>query len=435
MGANVPAGPAGRLKTTRAIALRPYEVTPLWREQFGRTFTTEVMTGKYLVTGDPNMVRDVFGADPRLMLPAGSHALAPLMGDQSLFLLEPEQHARERKILMPPFHGSRMRAYEDTIRETMWRRSSDWAVGCTVRILEQARHVSAEVIVRAVFGIQQRERVEQYLKVIAHWVDTWKPMFILVPFTQKKLLGLSPWARFLRAGEALDRMLYEDIAKRRQSGARGDDILSLLLDSKYDDTTQMSDERIRAHLRSLLFAGHETTMIAIAWVLHYLHTDEKVLERTRAELCQPSTELATNPWLDAVVQEALRPKPLIIGVVRQPAEDMELGGYDVPAKTLIYVSIAMLNSDPELYPDPHAYRPERFLEKKPKPWEYAPFGGGARRCLGAAFAMLECKAVVAALLSRFRFERVGPADAATTRRNISMAPREGVPLKISKRLD
>ena len=144
-----------------------------------------------------------------------------------------------------------------------------------------------------------------------------------------------------------------------------------MLEARYEDGEVMTDKHIRDELRTLLFAGHETTMIAIAWVMHYLHTDTDALERTRTEVGSAS-ELSSNPWLEAVVQEALRPKPIIIGVVRQPARDMELGGFDVPAGTLLYVSIAMLNSDPELYPEPYVFRPERFMNRKPKPWEYAP---------------------------------------------------------------
>jgi cytochrome P450 len=210
--------------------------------------------------------------------------------------------------------------------------------------------------------------------------------------------------------------------------------LSLLLDSTYEDGSPLDDQRIRSHLRTLLFAGHETTMIAIAWVMHHLHTDEQALERTRAEIAACGGDVANNKWLEAVVNEALRPKPLIIGVARQLTEAMQLGGYDVPADARVYVAVAMLNSDPELYPDPYAFRPERFLDRSPKPWEFAPFGGGARRCLGAAFAMLEAKVVVATLLSQWRFERIGPAVAETSRRNISMGPKAGVPMKIVERL-
>jgi cytochrome P450 len=392
------------------------------------------MTGKYLVTGDPHVVRDLFSTDPQLLLPAGAQSLAPLMGNESLFLLQPSEHGRERKLLLPPFHGSRMRAYETTIADTVRRRSSAWRTGSVVRVLEQMRHVSAEVIVRAVFGVQDRARVEQYLVAVARWVDAWKPVFILVPFTQRELFGLSPWASFVRASQELDRMLDQDVAERRASGQRSDDILSLLLDSSYDDGTPISDQRIRAHLRSLLFAGHETTMIAIAWVMHHLHSSPEALDRTRDELHADPEAVLDNAWFDAVVQEALRPKPLIIGIARQPAQDLELGGFDVPAGTPVYVSIAMLNSDPELYPDPYHFRPERFLTRRPKPWEFAPFGGGARRCLGAAFATLECKVVVATLLSRFCFERTGPREAETARRNISMAPKAGVPLRVTQRL-
>jgi cytochrome P450 len=228
-------------------------------------------------------------------------------------------------------------------------------------------------------------------------------------------------------------MLYEEIGERRRSGQRGADVLSLLLDSHYDDGAPMPTDAIRDHMRSLLFAGHETTMTTIAWVMHYLHANPDALERTRAEILA-DPDLGRNHWLDAVVCESLRVKPIILGVVRKLAEDMVLGDYDAPAGTRLNVSIVMLHSDPQLYPDPDAFRPERFLEQRPKPWEYAPFGGGRHRCLGATFAQFEAKVVVATLLRHFRFELAGPHEPEVIRRNLSMAPRGGIPLRVVERL-
>ncbi len=433
MGSTPPQGPRGRFFTTLATARDPYGSTERWRAEFGRTFRSHVMTGEYVVTGEPEVVRDVFRTDPGFLLPTGE-VLEPLLGTRSLFSLDPAEHARERKLLMPPFHGSRMRAYAGTVRATAERRSSGWTPGTTVRALDECRSISAEVIVRAVFGVQDEERVGRYLALIARWVNAWKPVFILFPFTQKKLFGLSPWARFVAAGAELDQMLEEDITERRTSGERGEDILSLLLDSTYEDGSPLTNTSIRSHLRTLLFGGHETTMIAIAWTLHFLHADPAALERTRAVIDAPLEQLMQDEWLDAVVQEAVRPRPIILGITRELGEAATLGGYDVPAGSRLFISIAMLHTDPELYPEPHRFRPERFLEKKPKPWEYLPFGGGHRRCLGAAFAQFEAKIVVATFLSLMRFELVGPKSLATVRRNLSMAPASGVPLRVTERL-
>jgi cytochrome P450 len=210
-------------------------------------------------------------------------------------------------------------------------------------------------------------------------------------------------------------------------------VLSLLLDSRYCDGASLDDEAIRSHLRSLLFAGHETTMIAIAWVMHYLHCNPGALERTRAEL-DADAALAHNTWLDAVVSESLRVKPIILGMVRKLSQPMQLGDYDAPAGVMLNLSTVMLHSDPGVYPQPNVFRPERFIEAKFKPWEYMPFGGGHRRCVGAAFAQFETKVVVATLLRHLRFEHVGAAEPRVVRRNLSMAPAGGVPLKALERL-
>jgi cytochrome P450 family 110 len=425
-----PWGPRGVLKTTLSVAREPYAATMRWREQYGRTFLTRVASGHYFVTGEPAVVRDVFRSDPSVLKPAGTQSIGPLTGPRSLFVLAPREHSRERKLLAPPFHGGRMRAYAETMRDATERCIARWRVGQDLVALREARRISAEVIVRAVFGVRDPERVETYLRQIAAWVDSWKPAFILVPLLQRELFGLSPWARFVARGRALDALIAEEIAARRASGERGDDILSLLLETTYDDGEPLTDDSLSSHLRTLLFAGHETTMIGMAWVLHYVLRDASLLERTLAVLERPFDEVLNDPWLDAVVHEALRIYPIILGVVRELDEDLELGPYRAPAGTNVWVSIAMLHSDPELYPEPLAYRPERFLARMPKPYEYAPFGGGHRRCLGAAFAELETKIAVATLLGRTVLEHRGAAEPGTVRRNLSMAPAGGVPLRV-----
>lgn len=433
MAKAVPWGPRGKLKTTYLFATRPYEAATRWREQFGRTFMTEVLSGWYLVTGEPAVIRDAFAADPNTLLPEGAAALEPMMGPSSLFLLGPGAHDRERKLLMPHFHGERIKAYEADMVDATLRRAAQWKVGEVRSLLDEARSISAEVIATTVFGVRDAERLARYLDVIARWVDSWKPLFILAPSTQLACLGLSPWDRFLRARRALDGMLNEELAERRASGERGTDVLSLLLDSHYNDGTSLDDEAIRSHLRSLLFAGHETTMIAIAWVMHYLHRDPDALERTRAEL-DADGPIAHNAWLDAVVSESLRVKPIILGVVRRLTVAMQLGDFEAHAGVMLNLSSVMLHSDPEVYPQPDVFRPERFIEGKLKPWEYMPFGGGHRRCVGAAFAQFETKVVVATLLRQLRFEHVGAAAPRVVRRNLSMAPDGGVPLQVTERL-
>lgn len=393
---------------------------------------TSVMSGRYLVTGDPQVVRDVFRADPAKLFPEGEEALRPLTGPKSLFLLEPEDHSRERKVVSPSFMGARMRAYTEVMREATERQVASLRLGEEFRALDVTRRISAEVIVRAVFGIHDPKRVAIYRDHIVEWVNAWKPMFILFPGTQRKLWGMSPWSRFVRAGDALDRLLMQDIYARRAENVRADDILSLLLEARYDDGRPLSDDSIRCHLRSLLFAGHETTMIAMAWVLHYVLRD-KALEARLLELIErPLDEVVQDAWFEAVVNEALRLYPIILGVVRGLGSHTQLGPYVAPAGTKVWVSIAMLHLDPDVFPEPNAFRPERFLERSFKPHEFAPFGGGHRRCLGASFALLETKVAVATLLKHRGLQHVGPREPGTVRRNLSMAPADGIRLRVRR---
>ena len=427
-----PPGPRGVMGSTIAMARRPYSSAQRWRDEYGRNFMIRVATGTYMVTGDPDVIRDVFRTEPAQLLPGGTASIGPLAGPRSLFVLDPQEHLRERRLLAPPFQGNRMRAYAETIREATEYRIARFEPGERRFMLDEARQISAEVIVRAVFGVRERARLDSYLKQISAWVDAWTPLFILVPAAQKRLWGLSPWARFVDHSDALDRMILQDISARRESGARGDDILSSLLDTKYEDGTSPSNDSLLSHLRTLLFAGHETTMIGIAWVLHYLLRDPERMERTQAVVERPLDELLGDPWLDAVVLEALRIYPIILGVVRNLAADTALGPYTAPRGTNVWVSIAMLHSDPDLYPEPLAFRPERFLQQTPKPYIYAPFGGGHRRCLGAAFAQFEMKIATATLLRRLRLEALGPANPGTVRRNLSMAPKGRVPVRVAE---
>lgn len=394
---------------------------------------TSVMSGRYFVTGDPNVVRDVFRADPAELYPGGVEALGPLTGPRSLFMLGPGEHSAERKILAPPFGAHRMRAYVDTMRDATERQLATLRAGDTCAAVDLTRRISAEVIVRAVFGVQDPQRIARYLDVITNWIDRWKPLFILFPSTQHQLFGLSPWARFVKAGNELDTLLLDEVARRREAPSAGEDILSLLLETRYDNGEPLTDESIRSHLRALLFAGHETTMIAMAWVLHYVLRDSTLRERVNSLVSKPLDVVIADEWFEALVNEALRLYPIIMGVVRVLGDQTRLGPYVVPAGLKVWVSIAMLHTDPELFPDPDRFDPDRFLRRSYKPYEFAPFGGGHRRCLGGAFAMLETKVAIATLLRRVEFQHVGPREPKLARRNLSMAPAGGIRLRVVRK--
>lgn len=402
-----PYGPRGRLRTTIAVAREPYAASQRWRDEFGPTYMMSVMSGRYLVTGEPEVVRDVFRANPAELYPAHSDTLGPLVGPRSLFVLEPSEHDAERRLIAPSL-GRGAQAYTDTVREVAMRHLEALHVGDTCLAGELSRQLSAEVIARAVFGARDELRVQAYRAVIARWLDAWRAFFIWMPSTQHDLFGLSPWAKFVKAGTRLNAMLTEDIAARRGAPERFDDILGLLLATRDADGKPLSDEVVCGHLRSLLFAGHETTTRAMTWVLHHVVSVPRLYDRMRTLVVGRLESVLADEWFDAVVNEALRLYPVVTGAVRVMGEQSQLGPFMVPAGTKVLVSLATLHTDPKLYPDPEQFQPERFLSRKYEPYEFAPFGGGNRRCLGATLATLETKAAIATLLRYVQFEHQGP---------------------------
>jgi len=424
----VPVGPMWKLANTIRLIRQPYAATEMWRQQYGDTYRARAMAGEVVVTGDPALAKQIFGADPSIFEPYGSHAFEPLTGRRSLFMLSGDEHKRKRKILMAPFHGPRMRAYGESIQEVAARRAATWSEGQEISVIEEATAVSAEVIVRAVFGVQSEERIDAYLELIAVWVDAWKPAYILIPILQQS--WIPAWKRFLDASETMTSMLLEDITARRESGERGEDILSLLLESTYEDGTTLNDQSILDQLRSLLFAGHETTMIGVSWAMNWIHRTPRIVEPTLEAADRGLEAWARDPWLTALVQESLRMRPVILMIFRTLNQAWTLGPYELDAGTNVSVSIGMMHTRADLYPDPLEFRPERFIERKFKPWEYCPFGGGHRRCIGAALAMFEAQVVVAEWMRTTRFETAGGDPAKIVRRNLSIAPGDGVPLRI-----
>lgn len=401
-----------------------YGTTKGWRDRYGDTFTVRVLTGEFVVTGDPALVREILRIDPGSFGTHGHIELEPMIGTRQIFSKQGAEHRSERKLLMPPFHGERMRAYGDLIREATDRHTSGWRPGDLVRMLDVARNITSEVITRAVFGVQERSRIDAYLGAIEAWVDAWKPLYILVPALRQTLGGWSPWARFLRARQALEDLLDEEIASRRASGERGEDILSLLMDARYDDGSAMDDITLRDELRTLLFAGHETTMIAIGWAFHFLHRDRPALDRVLQ---------GEAGWVDAVIKESLRIHPIIPAIFRPLRDDAVIGDYAIEADTTLAVSIVLLHSHPELFPEPGAWRPQRFVDRTFKPWQYLPFGGGHRRCVGAAMAEYEARIAIEQILGAWELEAVDGPPVKVARRNVSLAPTNAVPLRVRGR--
>lgn len=430
----LPPGPSGRLLNSYRSLSDCFHYYPRWRDRYGDPFTVRAVTGTIVLAAQPHLIQQIFSADPELFAPFGADAVAPLVGPESLLLLQGERHKLERKLVMPPFHGSRMRAYGQQMRDATLQHVRGAAD--PVSFQSVAQHISLDVILRAVFGVAERDRLEGFLHSIREVVDSVHPAFLFMPFLQLELGGLGPFARFRHRYRELDALLKEEIRRARQR--HGEDILSLLVQARYEDGSAMQDDAICDELRTLVVAGHETTALSLSWALDLLQRHPTAQRLLLAELdalgSHPTPDqLANLPYLDAACKETLRLYPVVTEVLRVLRAPFELGGYTLPAGTVVAPNIVLAHRDPERFPEPERFRPERFLEQRFTPFEYLPFGGGHRRCIGAAFATYEMKIVLGTLLSHFDVELVNPSAPKPVRRNITMAPHDGVPVRLRTR--
>ncbi|QRN97214.1 cytochrome P450 [Archangium violaceum] len=403
------------------------------RTRYGDPFTAPLPVGNVVVTGDPEGIREIFSADPALFEPLGNLILAPAVGDNSLLLMGGQRHKRERKLLMPPFHGERMRAYGQMMRDLTLESTGTLRPGGTFRAQDITQAISLEVIIHAVFGIKEPERVRRYREVFASYMESYTPLLMAARPLRRSFGGMGPWARFQRHVAELDQLLTEELATRRGREESHIDILSLMLAARDEDGQPMKDEELKDELRTLLIAGHETTAIGMAWALYHLHRNPETLERLVAELAPlgatPEPEaLMKLPYLGAVCDESLRLHPVLAVVGRRTLAPFTLRGRELPAGTGIMAAICLAHVDPKLYPEPDRFRPERFLERKFTPFEYLPFGGGARRCIGAAFAQYEMRVVLGTLLAAHRFSLASDKPERPVRRNVTIGPGGGVEL-------
>jgi cytochrome P450 len=396
--------------------------------RFGDMFTLKIANeGDWVVTSDPDAIKQVFTGDPRL-LHAGeaNRILLPVLGPNSVLLLDDERHLSQRKLMLPPFHGARMQRYGELMAEVAGAEIERWPFGEPYPLRPRMQAVTLEIILRAVFGVREGLRMERLREELRRLLDiATSPLhgIALTALGPERVLRIPSFRRDM---ERLDRPIYEEIADRRAAADLGEreDIMSLLLQATHEDGSPMSDEEVRDELMTLLVAGHETTANALSWALERLCRHPQKLARLRDE-----AEAGSDAYRKAVVQETLRLRPVISIVLRRLVEPMEIAGRMLPAGVSIVPSIHLVQRRPDVYPQPNEFLPERFLEeeggKAPGTYTWIPFGGGVRRCLGAAFAQFEMEIVLRELVLR---RTVYPARARgerVYRRAITDTPRHG----------
>lgn len=400
--------------------------------------------GRWVVNfGDVEGARAVFSLAPEQTRPFQPSTLAPLLGANSLILIGGEAHRRERKLLTPPFHGARMRAYAELIRELTRKHSAAWTLGRPFNVQDFTQTLTLEVIIQAIFGVIEPERAQRFQRAVVAYVGEFNPLVLTLASLRSLLraVDLAPaWQQAQSRFAALSELLFAEISQRRLDGSHEtrQDILSLLLSARYDDGSQMSDEQIRDEMVTLLLAGHETTAITLSWLFFELGRKPRVVERLRAELAgmshaEDAEELSRLPYLDAVCNEAQRLYPVLGWVPRTLAAPLQFRGHQLPAGLAVAVSVSLIHSRPDLYPEPDEFQPERFLARKYSPFEFMPFGGGNRRCIGAAFATYEMKIILADIVRRYEFSATRPwAPPAIERRNLTLGPRGGVEILVHR---
>ena len=391
-----------------------------WR--YGGIFLTrDAIAGELVHIAERDLVEQVFKWKPaQFNVGEPRQPMKPVTGPSSILLLDGQEHMRMRKLILPPFHGEAIAHYAELIEQVTNREVDTWRQGDVIRTRTVAQRITMEVIIRAVFGITDAERVAELGRVLPG-VSSPNPLLLLV---QKDLGPRSPWGRFVRRRDHVDRLLFEEIARRRDDpdAAARKDVLTLLLSARDEAGDPLTDRELRDELITLLLAGHETTATSIGWAFERLLRTPVALERLGAEV----EAGGGDDYLDAVVKETLRVRPVIPEVFRAPSEPTELGGYLFEPGSHLAAAILLIQLDPDLYPpDPLAFRPERFLEGAPEPYTWIPFGGGVRRCLGAAFATLEMKVVIATILSRARLRAPRARREAARFRGVTMLPSRG----------
>ena len=427
----LPPGPRAPAAVNMArLVQRPIESLIGWRERYGDVYTVPLIVfGVGVYVCDPDAIREMLTGDQSdLHAGEANEPLSPVLGEKSVLILDGREHLRQRKLLLPPFQGSAVQNFREVIREVAEAEVDGWREGESFVMRERMRALTFEVIVRAVFGVTERERIERLRSALVSVLDM--QMIFALPNALRRDLGrFSPWGQFQRRLKAADALLYEEIARRRSEADLEErtDVLSLLLRARDEEGEPMTDIELRDELMTMLLAGHETTATGLAFAFDLLPRTPDVLARLRDEL-----EGEDDAYLDAVVTETLRLRPVIDAAERTLTKPRTIGGWDLPAGIRVYPAIAVVQLREDLYPQPHEFRPERFVEEEAPSYAWLPFGGGIRRCIGAALAQAEMAEVIRTVVSRVELEPTRPDREPVVMRGITLVPRHGTPVRVRR---
>ncbi|MEM7760253.1 MAG: cytochrome P450 [Cyanobacteria bacterium P01_A01_bin.40] len=395
----------------------------------------------YIFVNHPEAMRQIVTSD-RAKYFASSRdnaIMQPLVGDNSLLLIEGDRHKQRRKLLLPPFHGERMQAYGNLICNLTRKIIDKLKPEQSFAAREVSQEVSLQVILEAVYGLHDSERSQELKQRITQLANIFEsPLtsaFLFFPWLQQDWGAWSPWGNFERQKKAIDEAVYQEIATRRtEDNSQRQDILSLMMSAQDEAGEGMKDSELRDELMTLMLAGHETTATAIAWALYWVYRYPEVKEKLQTEIANLGVDpdpmaVAKLPYLDAVCKETLRIYPVgMLTFPRTVLESTELLGYKLEKGEVLMGCIYLMHQRSDIYPEPNKFKPERFLEREFDSFEFFPFGGGKRRCIGEALAMLELKLVLATIVSEYNLELASDRPETPARRGVTLAPKTGVPM-------
>jgi cytochrome P450 len=416
---------------TLRLVQRPVETLLAWHKRYGDVFTAKFLvfgTGVYVA--DPAAIRDLMTGDQSDLHAGEANApLAGVLGEHSVLVLDGPEHMRQRKLLLPPFQGSAVNAFREVIRDVAEREVARWRPGEEIVMRDRMRALTFEVICRAVFGVTEPERVERLRVALLAVVDSGATFLLPGPLRW----DLGPWSpagRMKRRLAVADRLIYEEIARRRGETDLDErtDVLSLLMRARDEDGQPMSDVELRDELMTMLGAGHETTATGLAFAFDLLLHSPPALERLKADL-----DAGDDTYLDAVVTETLRVRPVIDASERTLQKPRTIGGWDLPAGIRVYPAILLVHRREDLYPQADQFRPERFLDGGAESYAWLPFGGGIRRCIGAALAQAEMAEVIRTVVSTVELQPVRPEPEPVVIRGITLVPKHGTPVRVRAR--
>ena len=414
---------------TAGFILAPVPWVRACHRRYGEVVTfSSLFDSNFVMVFEPELVKQVFRGSPEQLRAGEANALlGPVVGDRSVLLLDGAEHMRQRKLLLPAFHGERMRAYEAVMLEAADRVIDSWPLGEELTLMRSMQSLTLEVIARAVFGVDETNRRDELIRRIRAMIDpvgTRLGLLIMV-FSRSRNRESKRVEEFEARKRRVDELIYAEIADRREQPdlEEREDVLSMLLLARDEDGEPMTDQELRDELVTLLVAGHETTATGLAWAFELLMRNPGVLAKARNAVAEDD-----DRYIDAVVKETLRIRPVIAGVGRvvRGDEPFELDGHLIPPGTEINPNIAAIHRRADRYPVAEEFRPERFLgEEPPDTYTWIPFGGGTRRCLGASFATFEMRTVIKRVLERAELRPVGDRPEPGVRKGITFVPKRG----------